>query len=96
MLLTGLQGCARPSVKPASTPAAIAVDTHTAPPAELLRCPERPAGFAADDWAVMPPSVRATLTEFARAFGANAAQLERLIQWEKGAPCGSPAPEAAR
>lgn len=82
-----LQGCASPDVKPPATPTAIAVDTRTPAPTELRRCPERPEGFTADAWAVMPESVRAVLIRFAEAFAANADRQERLIEWESGKPC---------
>lgn len=42
----------------------------------------------------MPADVRSTLIGWAKALGANAAQLERLIAWETGAPCDAATAEA--
>jgi hypothetical protein len=85
-----LQGCAsrNADARPAS-PAAIAVDTHTAPPAELLQCPERPEGFPPDSWAVIPEAVRSALIRLAQAFARNATRQERLIEWERPEGCAS-------
>jgi len=82
-----LQGCARPADAPPATPTAIAVDTHTAPPSDLRRCPDRPEGFSADAWAVMPQAVRVVFIRFAQAFADNADRQERLIEWESGKLC---------
>lgn len=88
MLSTSLPGCSREAVEPTPpAPAAIAVDTRTAPPAELLRCPERPEGFPGGETAVIPESVRAALMRLAAAFARNADRHRRLIEWERGEPC---------
>lgn len=89
-----MQGCGAKTDARPSSPAAIAVSTHTSPPAELLRCPERPEGFTADAWAVMPDSVREAVIRLAKAFGANAERQERLIAWERPAGC-IPAPSSS-
>lgn len=95
-LLTALQGCSRPDVnaRPA-TPTAIAVDTHIAPPAELLRCPDRPEGFPPDQWAVIPEAVRSAIIRLAQAFAGNAARQERLIEFERGKPCIAATPPSS-
>jgi len=82
-----LQGCAPTPASTPPAPVAIAVDTHTAPPAELLLCPERPEGFPPDQWAVIPEPVRAALIRLAGAFGRNADRQERMIEWDSGKPC---------
>lgn len=83
-LLTVSQGCARQHVDaPPATPTAIAVSTHTAPPADLLACPERPEGFPLDQLATIPEAVRAAIIRVAGAFARNADRQERLIAWER-------------
>jgi hypothetical protein len=83
-----LQGCSRAHVNSAPpAPVAIPVDTHAKAPSELLRCPERPEGFPAGAWAVMPEAVREAAIRLAQAFSANADRQTRLIEWESGKPC---------
>lgn len=86
-LSIGLQACSRAHVNSTPAPVAIPVDTHAAPPSELLRCPERPEGFPAGAWAVMPEAVRDAAIRLAQAFAGNADRQERLIEWERGKPC---------
>lgn len=87
-LLMTLQGCARPLVE-APPPRTIGVAVKDTPPAELIRCPDRPEGFPTDEgsWAVVPPAIRAAAIRLATAFAASTAQLERLIEWESPGAC---------
>lgn len=59
------------------------------PPPELTRCAVRTARLPDDaaSWAVLPPRLRAALIAFARAFGANADQLDRLVNWNTPGAC---------
>jgi hypothetical protein len=96
-LSTILPGCAHRTTEQ-RPPLAIAVETRTAPPAELLLCPERPEGFALDEPAVLPQGVRLALIRLARAFATNADRQERLIAWAQGKPCDAaepPLPDSA-
>ena len=68
----------------------VAVKVKDTPPAELLRCADRPAGLPEDPALVaqIPTRIRAGIIRLARAFGANAAQLDRLIAWAAPGTCG--------
>ncbi|WP_241656439.1 hypothetical protein [Sphingomonas oligophenolica] len=59
------------------------------PPAELTRCAERPEGLPEDPALIaqIPNKVRAGIIRLAKAFGANAAQLDRLIDWNAPGTC---------
>ena len=72
-------------------PVPIAVPVKDTPPAELLRCADRPEGLPedADLVAQLPTRARAGIIRLARAFGANAAQLDRLIAWAVPGKCGA-------
>ena len=74
-----------------ASPAAIAVDAHVAPSAELLVCPVAPEGFPEGAEATMPVPVRFATIRLARAYREVASQLERLIGFETGTPCSAEA-----
>lgn len=83
-----LPGCARRAVEvPVPTPVPVAVPVKDTPPAELLACPEAPAGFPLDAEAQMPDGVRAAAIRLARAFRARGDQLVRLIRWHDPEAC---------
>jgi len=71
------------------TPPPVAVKVKDTPPAELLRCADRPAGLPEDPALVaqIPTKIRAGIIRLAKAFGANAAQLDRLIDWNAPGSC---------
>ena len=92
MLSTMLPGCApRERIRlvptPAPPPIVKVVTVKDVPPAELLACPVRPEGFPTDTQSAMPEAVRAAIIRLARAFAANSAQLDRLIDWTKPGSC---------
>ena len=69
----------------------VAVKVKDTPPAELLRCADRPTGLPEYPALVaqIPTKIRAGIIRLAKAFGANAAQLDRLIDWNAPGTCGS-------
>ncbi|WP_156818887.1 hypothetical protein [Sphingomonas sp. Mn802worker] len=69
----------------------IVVPVKQTPPAELLACAERPTGLPedADLVAQIPTKLRAGIIRMARAFGANASRLDRLIEWTSPGTCPS-------
>lgn len=90
MLLTTLQACAGRVPDPvpiAAAPPPVVVKVKDTPPSDLTACPDRPAGFPADAVAVMPAPVRNAVMRLARAFAANTARLERLIEWTAPGSC---------
>lgn len=96
LLLIGLPGCGLQISRkaPPVAPAAIAVDAHVKPPADLLVCPTAPQGFPEDaaTGATIPASVRFATIRLAQAYAAASTQLGRLIGWETGATCTAAAP----
>lgn len=90
-----LPGCAKTVEVPVDKPVSVAVRVRDTPPADLLHCADRPAPLPEDDAtiALLPPSVRRALIAVARAFAANATQLDRLVEWERPGTC--PAAAAA-
>ena len=64
------------------------------PPAELLTCAERPTGLPEDPELIaqIPSRLRAGIIRLARAFGANADRLDRLIDWNDPGTCVAAAP----
>lgn len=84
-----LAGCARTIDLPVDRPAPVAVAIEHRPPANLLACARRdaPLPTGAGAWAIIPPAVRTGLIDFARAAGANADQLDRLINWNRPGTC---------
>lgn len=94
LLSIALPGC---SHKPIETtpPPPVAVEVRDTPPADLLRCPERPAGIPAGLSANIPAPARKALIDLAEAYRAAVGQLERLIAWHRPAtPCRPAAPAA--
>ncbi len=88
LLSTTLPGCARRAVEvPVENPVPVAVEIRDTPPADLLRCPESPAGFPADAEANMPAGVRAAAIRMARALRERGDQLVRLIRWHNPGAC---------
>ena len=67
----------------------VAVTVKSTPPAELLICADRPEGLPedADLIAQIPTKLRAGIIRLARAFGANASRLDRLINWNAPGTC---------
>ena len=63
------------------------------PPADLLACAERPAGLPAVDRQaadVIALAGRQALERIFPAFGANAARLDRLVNWYRPGSCPPP------
>lgn len=93
-LLMALPGCAHRNVVevPVEKPVAVAVPVNPVPPAELTRCAERPQGLPEDPAIVaqIPTAVRAAIIGLARAFAANAGQLDRLVNWHTPNACPVP------
>ena len=92
-LLTVLPACARHAEAPpavVSTP--IVVKVKDTPPAELLRCAERPEGLPEDAALIaqIPTKIRAGIIRLAKSFATNADHLDRLINWNTPAACQSP------
>ena len=89
-LLMALPACARRSEAPpavAFTP--IVVKVKDMPPAELLRCADRPTGLPedADLIAQIPTKIRAGIIRLARAFAGNADRADRLVNWNAPGTC---------
>ena len=84
-----LPGCGGTIEVPVEKPVPIAVTVKDTPPADLLRCADRPAPLPEDTAtvAMLPKSVRAALIAVARAFAANARQLDRLVNWSRPGTC---------
>lgn len=59
------------------------------PPADLIACADRPAGLPEDPQLIaqIPTAIRAGFIRLARAFASNAAQLDRLIEWNAPGTC---------
>jgi len=90
LLSTALPGCAHRIVEvPVEKQVPVAVPVKDPAPAELIRCADRPQGLpeSKDMLAQIPSPVRAAIIRIARAFAANAAQLDRLINWEAPGTC---------
>jgi hypothetical protein len=92
-LLTALPACARHTeAPPAVISAPIVVQVKDTPPAELLKCAERPAGLPedADLIAQIPTKIRAGIIRLARAFAGNADRADRLVNWNAPGSCPKP------
>ena len=87
VLSATLPGCVKTVSVPVEKPIPVAVKVDDPPPAELLRCAQRPAPFAKGVAAQIPPEARAKLIELARDAGMNADQLDRLINWNAPGSC---------
>jgi len=85
-----LQGCVKTVTAPVEKPVPVAIKVEDIPPAELLRCAQRPSPFAKGSAAQIPPEARAKLVELARDAGMNADQLDRLINWNSPGSCAAP------
>lgn len=85
LLSIALQACAHRAADPA--PTAVAVEIRDTPPAELLACPQRPAGFPEDSVAAMPKAVREAAIRLAQGYAEAVDQLERLIAWHDKDGC---------
>ena len=88
-----LPACALRSETPlavASTP--VVVKVKDTPPAELLRCADRPAGLPEDPnlIAQIPTKIRAGIIRLARAFAGNADRADRLVNWNTPGSCPKP------
>ena len=70
-------------------PVPVAIEMKDAPPAELTRCADRPAGLPEDPalLAQIPTAARLGFIRIAKAFAVNAAQLDRLINWNAPGSC---------
>lgn len=90
-----MQACAHRPAEPLTIekPVPVAVPVKDKPPAELLRCAERPEGVPEDKTLIaqIPTRVRAGIIRMARALGSNADQLDRLINWSAPGSCPAPA-----
>ncbi len=84
-----LPGCGGTIEVPVEKPVPVAVPVKDTPPADLLRCADRPAPLPEDPQtvAMLPKSVRTALIAIARAFATNAAQLDRLVNWSRPDSC---------
>lgn len=71
-------------------PTPVAVVVKNTPPAELLRCAERPDGLPEDPSLIaqIPTTIRAGIIRLARAFSANADRADRLVNWSAPGTCG--------
>jgi hypothetical protein len=90
LLSTALPGCAHRIVEvPVEKKVPVVVAVKDPPPAELTRCAERPQGLPENKavLAQIPTPVRAAIIRIARAFAANASQLDRLIDWTAPGTC---------
>ena len=90
LLSTALPGCAhRPVEVQLEKPVPVAVKVKDTPPAELLRCADRPAGLPedADLIAQIPTKIRAGIIRMARAFAGNADRGDRLVNWNAPGTC---------
>lgn len=85
-----LPGCVKTVTIPVEKPIPVAIKVEDMPPAELLRCAERPSPFAKGIAAQIPSDARAKLVELARDSGMNADQLDRLINWNSPGTCPAP------
>ena len=89
-LLTALPACARHTEAPpavVSTP--IVVKVKDTPPAELLKCADRPDGLPEDPSLIaqIPTKIRAGIIRLARAFASNADRADRLVNWNAAGTC---------
>lgn len=70
----------------------VAVPVKDTPPAELLRCADRPEGLPEDKDLVaqIPTRARAGIIRLARAFAGNADRNDRLVNWNVPGSCPKP------
>ncbi len=89
-LLTVLPACARHAdAPPAVVSAPIVVKVKDMPPAELLKCADRPDGLPEDPTLIaqIPTRIRAGIIRLAHAFAGNADRVDRLINWNAPGSC---------
>jgi hypothetical protein len=89
-LLMALPACARHAdVPPAVAPPPIVVKVKDTPPAELLKCADRPDGLPEDPSLIaqIPTKIRAGIIRLARAFAGNADRADRLVNWNAPGTC---------
>jgi hypothetical protein len=93
MLCLIAPACATKAPSPPA-PAAVVVTVKDRPPAELLRCPDRPRRPASTAGGVLPEDKRRALAQLAAAYDQAFDQLVRLIEWNEPGACGAinPAP----
>lgn len=84
MSLQACQTLPKPSLGPP-----VVVELKDQPSSDLLICPSRPQGFPTDQAAFLeaPQAVRLAAERIAEAFGTNADQLSRLINWLSPGAC---------
>ena len=89
-LLMALPACARHAeAPPAVVSAPIVVKVKETPPAELLKCADRPDGLPEDPSLIaqIPTKIRAGIIRLARAFAGNADRADRLVNWNAPWTC---------
>ena len=74
---------------PAAAPPPVAIVVKDTPPAELLKCADRPAGLPEDPALIaqIPTAIRAGIIRLARAFAGNADRADRLVNWNAAGTC---------
>lgn len=87
-LSTTLAACARTAAEAPPPQVVTVAAPEVKPPAELLTCARRPAGFPAAVLGTLTPEARSALQRVMTAFGANADQLDRLVTFH-GGECGA-------
>ncbi|WCM29189.1 hypothetical protein NDN01_10015 [Sphingomonas sp. QA11] len=92
LLSTALPACVRTIEVPVDKPVPVAVAIKDSPPADLRKCAARPKGLPEEDklTSQIPDAVRAGIIRIARAFAANAGQLDRLVNWSAPGTCPTP------
>ena len=83
-------GCSRPAdPRPATVSTPVAIVVKDKPPAELLRCADRPAGLPEDPSLIaqIPNAIRAGIIRLASAFARNADRADRLVNWTAPGTC---------
>ena len=93
-LLTALPACGRRAeAPPATVSTPIVVKVKDTPPAELLKCADRPDGLPEDPSLIaqIPTKIRAGIIRLARAFAGNADRNDRLVNWNAPGSCPSAA-----
>lgn len=92
-LSIALPGCSRHPAPIPPPPPPVVVEVKDTPPAELLRCPAKPAALPTAEAAQIPPALRQGLIDLARAYRSASDQLARLIGWhDPAAPCAAGKP----
>ena len=94
LLSITLPGCAHRPADRVEVP--VAIEARPLPPAELLRCADRPPGLPEDPDLVaqIPTAIRAGILRLAPAFAARAQALDRLAEWLAPGSCPPAIPPA--